>query len=628
MANPNSMGDQFLGKINKIIDDNLDNESFSVTELAEHAGLSRSMLHRKLIKLTGISASDLIMEKRLIRAKELLDNNVATVSEIAYRVGFNSPSYFNKVFHKRFNLSPGDVRKNGAAHQNQQSIGEEQERPFSSHKSGRKVFIILSAIIAAGIGLYTLFTLTPPSEKSIAVLPLNNLTGHIDNDYFVDGLHDALIGELGQIGKLRVISRTSTLRYRDSQMLLKDIAKELGVNTIVEGSVTRAGDSLRILIQLIDVFPKERHIFAHEYHDGMHNVLTVQSSAVKDIAQKINIKLSKTEAQRLAKTRIVDPETYKAYLRGMYYLNQGTEESFEKGISFLQEAIKKDPGDPFAYAGLALGYSIIGHGQLNSEQAFLLAMSSAKKAIKLDPEIDEAYTALSMLYLYDVWDWSLTKEAFENALANNPNNEIAHAHFAWYHVLFDDMKESIYHAKMAVTLEPTSAAYATWLAWLYWVNKEYDQAESWARKSLTLKMDIPYGNLVLSWVYLQKKQYKQAVEYIEQLPTDNDYWKLLRGYIYVKAGQREKAMLYWNEMEEKSKNQWVNSCYRGMMASYLGFTDKAFEYLNDACEKKYYPISYINVYPCAEDIRQDPRYDKLLQKMNLPGKKAFITSNP
>jgi tetratricopeptide (TPR) repeat protein len=255
-------------------------------------------------------------------------------------------------------------------------------------------------------------------------------------------------------------------------------------------------------------------------------------------------------------------------------------------------------------------------------------MSSAKKAIKLDPEIDEAYTALSMLYLYDVWDWSLAKEAFENALANNPNNEIAHAHFAWYHVLFDDMKESIYHAKMAVTLEPTSAAYATWLAWLYWVNKEYDQAESWARKSLTLKMDIPYGNLVLSWVYLQKKQYKQAVEYIEQLPTDNDYWKLLRGYIYVKAGQREKAMLYWNEMEEKSKNQWVNSCYRGMMASYLGFTDKAFEYLNDACEKKYYPISYINVYPCAEDIRQDPRYDKLLQKMNLPGKKAFITSNP
>ena len=410
-------------------------------------------------------------------------------------------------------------------------------------------------------------------------------------------------------------------------MLLKDIADELGVNTIVEGSVIGAGDSLRILIQLIDVFPKERHIFAHEYHDGMHNVLTVQSSAVKDIAQKINIKLSKSEAQRLAKTRTVDPETYKAYLRGMYYLNQGTEESFDKGISFLQDAIKRDPGDPFAYAGLALGYSIIGHGQLDSEQAFLLAMSSAKKAIKLDPAIDEAYTALSMLYLYDVWDWSLTKEAFENALANNPNNEIAHAHFAWYYVLFNDMEKSIYHAKKAVMIEPSSASYCSWLALLYWYNKEYDEAEYWARKSLTLKLGIPYGNLVLSWVYLQKKQYRQAVEFIEKLPEDDDYWKVLRGYIYVKAGQREKAMHYWNEMEEKSKNQWVNSCYRGMMAAYLGFTDKAFAYLNDACEKKYYPISYINFYPCAEDIRQDPRYDQLLQKMNLPGKKAFITSN-
>ena len=279
-------------------------------------------------------------------------------------------------------------------------------------------------------------TILRPDERSIAVLPLHNLTGQVENNYFVDGMHDALIGELGQIGSLRVISRTSTLRYRDSNILLKDIAHELGVNTIVEGSIIGAGDSLRILIQLIDVYPKERHIFANEYPDGMHNVLTVQSSAVKDIAKKINVKLSKNEEQRLAKQRTVNPETYKAYLRGMYYLNQGTEESFEKGINYLQEAIDKDPGDPYAYAGLAVGYAMVGHGQLNSEEAFLRATSAAKKAIKLDPTIDEAYTALSILYLYDVWDWSLTKEAFENALANNPNNEIAHAHFAWYYVLF------------------------------------------------------------------------------------------------------------------------------------------------------------------------------------------------
>jgi pentatricopeptide repeat protein len=625
------MDDQFLKIIHQIIEDNLDNEHFSVEDLAKKAGLSRSMLHRKLIKLTGKSASDLITERRLLMAKELLENNVATASEIAYRVGFNSPSYFNKVFKKHFNVSPGDVRKSAIINQNHSSVDKEQEdqitAPPEFFRLNRAFLVIILAIVVAGVGVYAILAKYHPAEKSIAVLPLHNLTGQADNDYFVEGMHDALIGELGQIKSLRVVSRTSTLRYRNSDMLLKDIAGELGVNTIVEGSVIGAGDSLRILIQLIDVFPKERHLLANEYHDGMPNVLTVQSSAVKDIAQKINVKLSKNEENRLTKSRTVNPETYKAYLRGMYYLNQGTEESFEKGINCLQEAVERDPGDAFAYAGLAVGYAFVGHGQLNSEDAFLRAMSCAKKAIKLDPTIDEAYTALSILYLYNTWDWPVAKEAFENALANNPNNDVAHAHFAWYYVLFNDMERAIYHAKKAVMIEPFSPAYASWLALLYYENKEYNNAEYWARKSLALEKDCPYGNLTLGWVCLQKKQYKQAIEYHEKLPKDWDHCTTMLGYAYAKAGQREKALALWNDMEKRSKDQWVNPCYKGMMASYLGFTDKAFELLNDAVDNKYYPVTYINFYPCTEDIRKDPRYDELLHKMNLPSNRDVITSN-
>jgi AraC-like DNA-binding protein/TolB-like protein len=634
MENQPSMDDQLLKIIYQNIENNLDNEKFSVEELAKKAGLSRSMLHRKLIKLTGKSASDLITEKRLLKAKELLENNVATASEIAYRVGFSSPSYFNKVFKKHFNVSPGDVRKSAIISQNYSPVIHEAEQEnkiitqpkFFTLK--RKVLIILSLVVVTGIGVYSVLTRYRPAEKSIAVLPLHNLTGQSENDYFVEGMHDALIGELGQISSLRVISRTSTLRYRNSDMLLKDIAGELGVNTIVEGSVIGAGDSLRILIQLIDVFPKERHLLANEYHDGMPNVLTVQSSAVRDIAQKINVKLSKNEEKRLAKSRTVDPETYKAYLRGMYYLNQGTEASFEKGINCLQAAVERDPGDAFAYAGLAVGYAFVGHGQLNSEEAFLRATSCAKKAIKLDPTIDEAYTALSILYLYSTWDWAMAKESFENAIANNPNNDVAHAHFAWYYVLFNDMESAIYHAKKAVMIEPFSPAYASWLALLYFENKEYSNAEYWARKSLALEKDCPYGNLTLGWICLQKKQYKQAVEFHEKLPVKDDlYYKTLLGYAYIKTGQREKALTLWNEVEEYSKDHWVNSCYTGMMAAYLGFTDKAFALLNDAIKNKYYPITYINFYPCTEDIRKDPRYDELLYKMNLPSNRDLITSN-
>jgi TolB-like protein/AraC-like DNA-binding protein/Tfp pilus assembly protein PilF len=631
MEKPQSMGDQFLSTINQIIEDNLDNENFSVEDLAKNAGLSRSMLHRKLIRLIGKSATDYIAEIRIIRAKELLENDVATASEIAYRVGFKSPSYFNKVFKKYFNVSPGDVRKGVVVEMERLFIGQKREKHVYSspkfYKLTPKFLIILVAIVVAGIVVYFFLTRYRPAEKSIAVLPIQNLTGQPDNSYFIDGMQDALIGELGQIGSLRVISRTSTLRYRDSDMLLKDIAHELGVNNIVEGSVYCAGDSICFSIQLIDVFPKERHILANEYYDEMQNILAVHTSAVKDIAQKINIKLSKNIEQRLAESRTVDPETYKAYLRGMYYLNQGTKEAFEKGINYLQEAIDRDPGDPFAYAALALGYATMGHGQLTPKAAFLCATSAANKAIKLDPNIDEAYTALAMLYLYDAWDWPLAKEAFENAIARNPSNAIAHAHFAWYHILFNDMEKSIYHAKQAVLIEPFLPSYNAWLSLLCYHNKDYAEAEYWAKKALALYENAAYGNITLGWICLHKKQYQQAIEYCEKLPDYDYYWKMMRGYIYVKAGQREKALDYYNEMVEYSKNHWVNKGEMGMMAAYLGFTDKAFEMLNDALEQKLYPLIFINFYPTTEDIRNDPRYDELLQKMNLPPRKALLTSS-
>jgi len=574
MKNQPSMGDQFLTIINQIIEDNIDNENFSVEDLAQKAGLSRSMLHRKLKKLTGKSASDHITELRLTHAKNLLENDVATVSEIAFRVGFSDPSYFNKVFKKHFNVSPGKVRKNLATSLNHLSTDRKPKILSLSNSKAYRLFVkavvILLVIIIAGGGVYYLFSIIRSSEKSVAVLPLNNLTGQPDNAYFVDGMHDALIGELGQIKSLRVISRTS--------------------------------------------------------HDDMHNILKIQTTVIKDIAQKIRIKLSKEEEQLLAKSHTIDPETYKAYLRGMYYLNQGTDESFERGINYLVMAIERDPGDPFAYAGLALGYAIRGHGMIVPEGSFRSATAAANKALKIDPTLDEAYTALALLYLYQSWDWSMAHEAFENAIARNPNNEIAHAHYAFYYVLFGDLEKSIYHAQKSVEINPFSASYHSWLAWLYYYNKEYDKAEFSARKSLELKDNIPYGNLVLGWTYLHKKQYQQAIKIHEKLPKNDYYFKMLLGCTYVQAGNREKALAMWSEMEEYSEKNWVNPFYSGMLAGALGFTDKAFELLNEACDNRYYPTLYIDIFPGAEFIRNDPRYNKLLQKLNLPYNNTLLTS--
>lgn len=619
------MDEQFLAKIRQVIETNIDNENFSVEDLAKDVGLSRSMLHRRLIKLTGKSTRELITEIRITKAKELLEDNVATASEVAYRVGFSDPSYFTKVFKKHFHVSPVDVKKHLIVIPDEKT---ELSRPVKRKtKRFYSIAIIIILIIGiAGIIAYSLYNNQKTPEKSVAVLPLHNLTGQPENEYFVDGMHDVLIGELGKIESLRVISRTSTLRYRDSDMLLQAIAKELGVNTIVEGSVTAAGDSLKLLIQLIDVYPEERHLLVNEYEDKMQNAIQIQKNAVRDIADNIRIRLTEKEELILAKIRTVNPETYKIYLKGMYNLNRGTPESFETGIKYMHQAIEQDPGDPLAYAGLALGYAISGHGMIAPEGSFRSAAAAAERALRIDPTLDEAHTALALLLSYQQWDWPRVQEAFENAIANNPNNAIAHAHCAFYYVHFNAMEKALYHANMAIQLDPLSASYHSWLAWLYYYYGDYDNAELLAKKSLELNEDIAYGNLVLGWVYIQRKQYQQAMELHKNLPDFGDYYKMLIGYTYVQSGNRDKALALWNEMETSSEKSFVNPFHRGMLAGMLGFTDRAFELLNEACDKKYYPIIYINIYPGSETLRDDPRYNELLRKMNLPTHPTLLTA--
>ncbi|MBS2211809.1 helix-turn-helix domain-containing protein [Carboxylicivirga mesophila] len=620
MEEHQSMDDQFISKVQDIIEQNIDNENFSVEELACQVGLSRSMLHRKLTKLTGKSASETISHVRLSRARDLLEHNVATVSETAYRVGFKSPSYFNKVFKSYYHISPGEIKKEAQA--------EDQVKRFQQTTVNTSVHLLLTKtrvkfivtiITLAGIGLILLFSLTAllATPKSVAVLPLENLTGSADNDYIIDGIHDALVGELGQFSALRVISRRSTLRYKDSDMLIKDIAEELDVNTIIEGSILSAGDSIHLLIQVIKVGRKEEHLMTLDFHDSLANILSIQSKVAQAIAKKIRANISNKEYKQMQNTQIVNPELYKAYLRGMYFLHQGNTADFEEGITYLEEAIEKDPGDAFAYAGMALGYATMGHGQLDAHTAFLKAFNAANKAIKLDPTLDESYTALSLLILYQDWNWSLAASSFESALDVNPNNAVAHAHYAWYYVLFNNNKKAIEHAYQATILDPLSASFHAWLGLIYVHNHQFDKAEQSARRALDLNAKAAYGQLILGRCCLYQKKYLQAIAYHERLPKGM-YWDAQRAFCYIESGQREKALEIWQHYETLAQTQPINSCYRGMMASCLGFKDDAFKYLNEAIDNKTYPITYLNFYPHSKAIKDDVRYIHLLQKMKLP----------
>ncbi|MBK3515772.1 helix-turn-helix domain-containing protein [Carboxylicivirga marina] len=613
-----SMDEQFLSKVHHTIEENIDNENFSVESLAKEVGLSRSMLHRKLIKISGKSASDTITHIRISKARELLEQNSTTVSETAYQVGFRNPSYFNRVFKRHYNMSPGDMKKMAMDNHIYSSTGlpyYSTDKKTTTRKKKRFTFISLIAICA----IIVLYIVANPfaSKTSVAVLPLENLTGNSNNDYIVSGINDALIGELGKIKSLRVISRKSTQRYKESNMLLKDIAKELNVKNIIEGSILSAGDSIHLIIKTIRAIPRERQLMSKNYHDHLSNVLNIQNKVAKDIAHIVKARISKKEMQQLLREQQVNPEVYKAYLRGMFTIHQGNQEWFNKGIGHMHEAIKIDPGEPFAYAGLALGYATMGHGQFESESSFLSAEAAAKKAIKLDPTIAESYTALYMLYLYKDWNWPLAKESFETALTVNPNNADAHAHFAWYHYLFQNTKQSLYHAKQATLIDPIYPDYHAWLAALYFNNKQYKKAEHHAYKALAINENTNYAHATLGWLYIESKQFIQAIEVVERFPKTSE-WDVHRIYCYTQCNENKKALEIWNYYEEKVQKQDYHAFYIGMMAACLGYNDKAFMYFNEAIDNKTYPIAYINVYPFSRNIRNDSRYAQLFERMNLP----------
>jgi len=619
-------GQGFLNKLEQLVLSNLSNEQFGVNELSKELGHSRSYLHRKIHLLKGQSASQFIREIRLKEAYKLLKESNLTCSEIAYRVGFGNPSYFSRVFAEHFHCTPGSIRKK-AESDCSSAIQKESLALFPmvagiSHRFKRLILFAASAIL---VSFFAFFILLPRlrSETSLAVLPLQNHTGEKENDYFAAGMHDALVGELGQITSLRVISSTSTLRYRENDMLLKDIARELDVNIIIEGSLQTAGDSVRMLLQVIDVLPRERHIFSKEYDDVMHNVLNLQRLAAREISREIRLRLSKKEKQNLAKSRTINPDVYKDYLRGMYYVHQGTSESFTRGIHCLFGAIEEDPSDPLAYAGLALAYATKGHGMVDSKEAFHTAFSAAEKAIKLDPNCDEAYTALALLHLYDIWDWPRTREYFEHALSNNPNNLLAHAHYAWYYMLYCDYERAIYHGEKAVMLQPFSASFHSWLSLIYFKAGQYDECEHHANRTLEIKKDNPYGNLALGWLCLERGQHDEGIAYHEKMPK-SPYHSMLLGYTYVKTGHRDKALELWRQANKNTSR--ANPFHLGVMAAYLGFTDQAFELLNEAYQKKIYPVAYLYFYPCTESLKSDPRFNDLLAKLNLPEHQLHIAS--
>jgi TolB-like protein/Flp pilus assembly protein TadD len=455
------------------------------------------------------------------------------------------------------------------------------------------------------------------SPNSIAVLPLENLTGNPEQEYFVAGMHDALITVLSKINSLKVISRTSVNAYKAAAKTLPEIAQELRVARLVEGSVYREGDNVRITVQLIDG-ATDAHLWADSYEREISNILSMQADMARAIAQQIEVKIRPGE-QFTAAAREVDPETYELYLKGMYHLYQFTPDGMDRGMTLLREAVTRNPADPLAYSGLALGYNEIGHSS-GPRSAFPKAKAAAETALKLDPSSAEAHAAMAEALVYFDWQWDEAERYFTRALELNPSLPQALGHYAYLLNLLGRTEESLAHMEQARQVDPLSPVWAAFACWLYMLDDRFDEAIAACEEGLLLTPDFPLALYCLGQVYTAQGKIEEGVATHERLPVGHPMRNWALGPTYAMAGRREEAVGIVEKMLVDPGPK--DLLHAALTYAALGDTDEAVRRLEIAYEARvdWFPwIAVFNSYGSAlEGLRDDPRFQALVARLDLP----------
>lgn len=462
----------------------------------------------------------------------------------------------------------------------------------------------------------------PPLRiESIAVLPLENLTADPSQDYFADGMTDALITNLAQISALRVISRTSVMQYKGGKKSLPEIARELNVEAVVEGSVLRSGERVRINAQLIHA-ATDRHLWADKYERDLRDVLTLQSEVAQAIAAEIRIKVTPQEQARLASARPVHPEVYDAYLRGRFHWNKRTEEGLRKGLEYFRQSIEKDSSYALGYAGVAECHNMLGFwGLLPPNEVYPAAKAAATKALEIDETLAEAHTALAWpMFVYD-WDWAGAARELERAVELSPGYATGYQWRAHYFTYLGRHTEALAQVKRTLELDPVSLVMNSNAAFMNFLAREFDQAMQHAQRALELDPTFAPPHLFLGRVYEQKQMFGEAVAEFEKaimLSASSPVMLAALGHAYAAWGKRSEAQKVLKELRDLSGRRYVSSYYIAMLHAGLGEREQALIWLEKAYQERSAWLVMIKVEPGLDILRVDPRFQEMLRGIGLP----------
>jgi TolB-like protein/Flp pilus assembly protein TadD len=459
-------------------------------------------------------------------------------------------------------------------------------------------------------------------SSSLVVLPLENLSGDRDQDYFADGMTDDLIANLAKIRSLRVISRSTAMAYKGTHKPLPQIANELNVDAVVEGTVMRVGNRVRITAELVQV-STDHHLWADTYESPIGDVLALQNRVSSAIADEIRINLTEEDKERLAKKPAVGPEAYEDYLKGRYYWNKRSGEGFTKAIGYFEQATRRDPQYALAYAGLADCYGIIGatiYGSVPAAEAAPKAKAAAVRALEIDPSLAEAETSLATAKFNYDWDWAGAAEGFRRAIQLDPAYATAYQRYSLYLIALGRFDDSFEQIKKARDLEPLSISINASFGWRLYLAREFDRSIVQLQDTLEMDPSYEWAHLILGQAYEEKSEFDLAIAELQQaveLSHSSPLMISALAHAYALSGNHLEAMKLLAQLNAQSKKKYVSPFYVATVYLGLGKDELAMDWLEKAYADRSNGLVFLKVEPELDPLRSNPRFISLQHKLNF-----------
>jgi TolB-like protein/Flp pilus assembly protein TadD len=460
-----------------------------------------------------------------------------------------------------------------------------------------------------------------PKVLSIAVLPLESLSADPSQEYFADGMTDELITALAQISSLRVISRTSIMTYKRVRKLLPEIARELNVEAVVEGTVLRFGDRVRITAQLIEV-PVERHMWAQSFEGDLRDTLALQNSVARTIAEQIRATVTRQEQTALQNPKPLNPAAYEAYLKGRYFLNKRTGDSLKTAIEYFTHAVETDQTYAAGYSGLADAFALSGdwkYGVLSPREAFAKAEAAATKALALDESLGEAHASLAYALDLYAWNWAAAETEYKRAIQLNPGYPTAHQWYSWHLLMMGRNREGIRELRKAENLDPLSLIISADIADAFCVSRLYDEAMEQSKKALEMDPNFAVGHYELGQALQQMHRHDEAIVEFQRaidLSGHSGAFDSNLGHAYAMSGRREEAIKIIKDLEALQDGDASTDADIALIYVGLGDPDQAMISLNKAYEARF--KASILLRPAFDPLRSDSRFQDLLSRIGLP----------